>query len=90
MVNERSEALFRIVVAIVSGIVLGIWRVATKIVAVVHWFIVLITKKRDAELALFCNRWNVEYYRFIRYLTFVTNKRPFPFEPLSKKVPRME
>ena len=85
--SERQEALFRIVVAIVSGIILAVWRYLIVILVVINWLITLFTDKRNKDMADLCEYWNTEIYKYIRYLTFVSNKRPFPFsnvERLSK------
>lgn len=82
--SERIEVLWRILVAIISGIILGIWRWLIVVIAIVHLVIVLINNKRDKALADFCEYWNSEFYRYVRYLTFVTNEKPFPFNELKK------
>lgn len=81
---ERKEAWFRIIVSIISGIIIGIWRYLIFVLAVVNWFIVIFSGKRNKELALFSEYWNTEVYKFIRYLTFVSNKRPFPFSNMER------
>jgi hypothetical protein len=82
--TERQEAWFRIIVLIVSGIILGIWKFLIQILLIVNWFITIFSGKRNKELAMFCEFWNTEMYKFIRYLTFVSNKRPFPFSNMEK------
>ncbi|MFZ5955859.1 MAG: DUF4389 domain-containing protein [Nanoarchaeota archaeon] len=82
--KERKEILMRLVVALVSGIVLLVWRYLILVLALVHWFIVLFTGKRNSDLAEFSEYFNTEAYRFIEYLTFMTNERPFPFTPLKR------
>lgn len=82
--EERVESLIRIIVAIVSGIILGIWRYLIFVLAIVNLFITLITGKRHREIAEFSEYWNTEYYKYFRYLTFVSNKRPFPFSKLER------
>ncbi|MDP2947818.1 MAG: DUF4389 domain-containing protein [Nanoarchaeota archaeon] len=84
MTAERIELLWRILVAIVSGIILGVWGYFIFILVIVNFFIVLFTAKRNREIAEFCEYWNSETYRFYRYLTFNTNEKPFPFNPLIK------
>ena len=83
-VSERKEAWFRIIVLIVSGIVIYFWRVLVAVLAVIHWIIVVFTGKRSKDLAEFSEYWNTEIYKFIRYLTFVSNKRPFPFSKVER------
>ena len=77
--NERNEALMRILVGIVSGIIIGIWRGLIQLLVLFHWISVLVTGERIKSLAEFCHLWNVQVYAYLRYMTFVTNTRPFPF-----------
>lgn len=84
MVTEKKEAWFRIIVAIISGIVLHLWGFVICIVTVINWFVVVFSGKRNKELAEFCEPWNTEYYKYFRYLTFMTNKRPFPFSEIER------
>ena len=82
--SERKEAWFRIIVLIVSGIILSVWKALTSILAIVNWFIVIFSGKRNKELADLCEYWNAEIYKFVRYMTFVSNKRPFPFSSMER------
>ena len=84
MANERKEILWRILVAIVSGVVLAVWKGLVFILAIINLIIVLIKNKRDKQIADFCEYWNTELYRYVRYLTFETNERPFPFSSMQK------
>jgi hypothetical protein len=82
--SERKEAWFRIIVLIVTGIILELWKGLMQIIFVIHWFIVVFTGKRSKDLAEFSEYFNTELYKFVRYITFVSNKRPFPFTNLEK------
>ena len=82
--SERKEAWFRIIVAIISGIILGVWKALIIVLGIVNWFIVIFSGKRNRELANFSEYWNTEIYKFIRYMTFVSNKRPFPFSIMER------
>lgn len=82
--SERKEALMRIVVGVVSGIILGLWKTLIFLVAVFHWIYVVFKNKRSKRVAEFCNIWATQAYRFIRYMTFAANSRPFPFSDLGK------
>ncbi len=44
--NESSEALMRIVVAIVSGLILSAWKVLITVLIVVNFLITIFTGKR--------------------------------------------
>ena len=84
--GERLEALMRIVVGIISGIILGLWKALIQILGVVHWVIAIIAGRRNKGIAEFSEIWNTQMYVFLRYMTFVTNERPFPFTGLTKNI----
>lgn len=88
--TERKEALIRILIGIISGIIIGIWGSLVKFLAFLNWIMVLITQKRNKGIAEFCEIWNTQAYTFLRYMTFVTNKRPFPFNQLKKNLTKFE
>ncbi len=81
---EKKEALFRILVLIITGIILMVWRSLIIVLIIINWLIVLISGRRNKELALFCEYRNTEWYKFIRYMTFVSNERPFPFSKMER------
>ena len=82
--SERKEAWFRIIVIIVSGIILSFWGKLIGIIGIIHWFVVVFSGKRNRGLAEFSEYFNTETYKFMRYLTFVSNKRPFPFTEIER------
>lgn len=88
--SERKEILMRIAVAIVSGIILGVWRGFIFILAVVNWIYTLFKGERLKELAELSEIWNTQVYTYLRYLTMVTNERPFPFRSLTKNISRFK
>lgn len=88
--GERKEVWMRIIVGIVSGIILGVWRYFIIVLAVVNWFYTLFTGKRFKELAEMSEIWNTQFYIFQRYLIFVTNERPFPFRKLTKSISKFD
>jgi len=82
--GERLEVFMRIIVAIVSGIILSVWKVFIQVIGLVNWIITLITGKRNKEIANMSEIWNTQVYIFLRYMTLMTNDRPFPFNSLTK------
>lgn len=84
--KEREEALMRIVVGIISGIIIGVWAALIRVLAIFHFFFTVFTGERNKGLAEFCEIWNTQLYMYVRYMTFVTNKRPFPFTRLAKNI----
>ncbi len=81
--SERKEAWMRIVIGIISGIILGLWKLLVEVLSIFHWFYVLFKGKRSKSLADFSNVWTTQAYRYVRYMTFTTNSRPFPFSDLG-------
>ena len=81
---ERKEAWLRIIVGIITGIILNLWKGLIGILAVIHWFIVVFTGKRNREIAEFSEYWNSTLYKFVRYMNFVSNEKPFPFTKLER------
>lgn len=84
MKKERKEAWMKILVAIVSGIILKLWGIAVLVVGIINWLIQLFSAKRNKSLADFCEPWNTEMYKYLRYLDAVSNKRPFPFSSVER------
>jgi hypothetical protein len=86
MTNQRLEALMRIIVGIVSGIIFSVWHFFVKILMLVNFLITLISGTRNKELARLCEIWTTNLYHFIKYMTFGTNTRPFTQlkQPLTK------
>lgn len=82
--SERKEAWFRIVVLIISGIILYFWRILICVLLILNWLITVISGKRNKDIAEFCEYWNTELYKFSRYITSVSNERPFPFTEMQR------
>lgn len=88
--SERKETLMRIVVAIISGIVLIAWRYFIIILVIINFFYSIFSNKRLKELADLSEVFNTQVYIYLRYLTFVTNKRPFPFTKIEKSISKFD
>lgn len=78
-VKERSTWL-RLFFMIVFVFVGGIARIVTAAVVVVQFFWVLLTGDRNAPLLNFGQSLATFIYQVVRYLTFNTEERPFPFD----------
>jgi sorbitol-specific phosphotransferase system component IIC len=88
--GERKEIFMRIFVGIVTGIILSVWKVLIIVFFVINWIYILFVGKRLKELAKMSEVWNTQMYIFVRYLIFLTNKRPFPFNKLEKSISKYE
>jgi len=84
--GERSETLMRIVVVIITGIILSVWKILIEVFFVINFIVTLISGKRMKELASMSETWNTQWYVFQRYIIFLTNERPFPFTPLARNM----
>ena len=88
--GERLEALMRIVVGIVSGIIFMVWRWLIVVLTLANFIYTIFAGKRLRELADLSEVWNTQWYTFQRYMIFVSNKRPFPFTSLEKSMSKFE
>ena len=88
--NERREIFIRILVLIISGIILAVWRWLVIIFVIVNLVYTLFKGKRHKEIAELSEIWNTQFYVYQRYMLFVSNKRPFPFKSLEKSISKFE
>lgn len=88
--GERLEVLMRIIVGIVTGITLGIWKIAINLFVMINFIWTLISGKRIKELATLSETWNTQMYALQRYIILLTNERPFPFTPLMKNISKFK
>lgn len=84
--SSRKETWMRIVIGIISGIILGVWGYLICLFFIVNFVYGVLTGKRLKELAEMSETWNTQMYFFKRYLFFVSQERPFPFNSLAKNI----
>lgn len=89
-VDEREEALIRVLIAIVALVILGIWNQIIILVGIVHWIYVITTGERLKDLAKFSNLWASYVYKVYRYISFSTNVRPWPFADFGKPIEKVD
>jgi len=82
--SERIEALWRILVLVIAGIILGIWVYFIYVLAIFNWLVALFSGKRHRGMADLAEYYNSTLYDFSRYMTGVNNVRPFPFGKVRK------
>ncbi len=80
---ERLEALMRLAVFIVTGIIVYLWGYVSLFLIFVNWIWTLITGKRNQAIAEFNEHWGSTLYYFVRYMSGVSNERPFPFSKIK-------
>lgn len=82
--NEKEELLWRIIIAIVGGFILSVWKVLIIFLSLFNWVYILFKDKKNKNISEFCEYWNSTVYIFTRYVTVVSDQRPFPFNDLRK------
>lgn len=82
MKKEQQEALFRILVLIICGIISYVWGMLAGVLIIFNIIYTLIFGYRNKAIAEFLEYWNSFIYSVSKYLSGMTNKRPFPFSPL--------
>ncbi len=87
---EKREVWMRIPIFIVSGFILYVWGIFVTIFALVQFIIILTESKKNNELLKMCNVYLVQLYIFVKYVTFLSDKRPFPFGDLEKEIEKDE
>jgi hypothetical protein len=87
---EREEAWMRIIVLIVTGVVLTVWKLLVIVLGIFQFFYTAFKNRRREDLAELCNMWVSQVYIFLRYMTFASNSRPFPFTKLGKDIAPVE
>ena len=73
-----------------SGIILDVWGIFVFVISAFNWIYTIFSGKRLKELARLSEIWNTQRYVYYRYLTLVTNERPFPFESLTKSISKFK
>ena len=81
---ERREAWMRIPIFIVSGIILEVWGFFVFIFALVQLILVLVEGKKNKDLLDMCKIYVAQLYAFVKYVTFISDERPFPFGDIRK------
>jgi hypothetical protein len=78
-VKSRSTWL-RLFFMIVVSLLYGVSRLVVGMVVVLQFFWVLFTGNTNPSLDSFAQSLATYTYQIIRYLTFVSDERPFPFD----------
>lgn len=78
-VKEKSTWV-RLFFMVVFAILYGLSRFVIGAVVIIQFFYVLFTGETKAELKTFGHSLAIYSYEIIEYLTFNTDRKPFPFE----------
>ena len=78
-ISSRSTWL-RLVFMLVLGFLYGLSRVVTAVVVVIQFLYVLLTGETNDQLKSFGHSLAIYSYQVIDFLTFNTERKPFPFD----------
>ncbi|MCX6746703.1 MAG: DUF4389 domain-containing protein [Candidatus Pacearchaeota archaeon] len=82
--GNKKEIWMRIPIFIVSGVILKVWGFFILIFALVQFILIFLEKKKEEEFSRMFNLFGEQLYCFIRYITFISEEKPFPFSGLKK------
>ncbi|WP_297067383.1 DUF4389 domain-containing protein [Thermococcus sp.] len=74
--GERIEALLRIPLAILYGVIVYALNLVAGVVIVIQFFYTLILGRRHKGMARFTNQYSSFLYHVNRYSNFATNEKP--------------
>lgn len=77
---EWQQALLRFLFMVVVAFIYGVSRVVVGAVVVVQFFWFVFARAPNDRLSEFGESLAVFTYQIVRYLTFATDDRPFPFD----------
>jgi len=74
----------RIPVFILSGMILHVWGFFILIFSLVQLVLLLVGDKKEEEFTSISRKFSNQIYFFFKYITFLSEKKPFPFEKIKK------
>jgi hypothetical protein len=81
---NKRELWTRIPVFILSGAILYVWGFFTLIFSLAQFVFILIGDKKEKEFLHISNLFSKQIYTFFKYITFLSDERPFPFSKMKK------
>lgn len=80
---SKKEVWMRIPIGIVSGVILKVWSCFVFVFALVQ-FILLLLDKKEKEFSNMFSLFAEQVYCFFKYITFISEEKPFPFSELKR------
>lgn len=81
---SRRDTWLRLFYILVLGLIYSVAEIVVIAVVVVQWGFVLFTGRRNARLAPFAAQLSRFCYDLLRYLTYTSDYKPFPFAPWAE------
>ena len=82
--SERKEALIRLFVALFCGAIGYVWSLLVGVLVILNWLSALLLGRRNGAIGDFVELYNSFVYTYLRYISGVSNVRPFPFTTLER------
>jgi len=83
--SNKKEIWMRIPVFIVSATILKVWGFFILILALVQFVLILSGNKKEKEFLSMSTMFSEQFYCFIKYITFISEEKPFPFSKIKKE-----
>jgi hypothetical protein len=81
---NRRELWMRIPVFILSGVILYVWGFFILIFSLAQLVLLLVEGKKEKEFVHISSVFSNQIYTFFKYITFLSDERPFPFSKIKK------
>lgn len=81
---NRRELWMRIPVFILSGVILYVWGFFVLIFSLAQLVLLLVEGKKEKEFTHISSIFSNQIYIFFKYITFLSDERPFPFSKIKK------
>jgi hypothetical protein len=81
---NKKEIWMRIPVFILLGVILYVWGFFILIFSLVQLVVLLIEGKKEKEFSHISSMFSNQIYTFFKYITFLSDERPFPFSKMKK------
>jgi hypothetical protein len=82
--KSKRDIWMRIPVFIVSGAILYVWGFFVLIFSLVQLIFILTEKRKEKEFLNISSMFSNQVYCFFRYVSFISEEKPFPFEKIKK------
>jgi len=82
--KDKKDIWMRIPIFIVSGAILHVWAFFILIFSLVQLVLLLLGNKKEKELSKMSSMFCDQAYCFFRYITFMSEEKPFPFGQIKR------
>ena len=77
---KEKNIFLKFLILIFSGVIFFIIFYIIFLLIIFNFILILLTKKPSSKIQKFIKEWINEFNRYIDYLVFYTEEKPFPFD----------